>query len=182
MQDACGKLAAFDIHDTKAGWPRKDFECLRHFGRLDTGRRRGQHGQAVSLYGLIQVYMTTDHPVHVRDIAGAQQQVLRHCAGNNIEPGQTQGPGMVMQKHDGGLTALSAARSACNHASWGDRGSPRAGQADVCQARQSDSPGDRSCNGGGCLRSAQGLHDLVEGLPMVMVPRRRMGGSTAKGG
>ena len=105
MQDTGGKLAAFDVHDTKAGWPREDFERLRHLGRLDTGCRRSQHGQAVSLYGLIQVHMTADHPAHVGILPEHIHEFCTIVQGHGIEPGQTQGPGMVMQKHDGGLTA-----------------------------------------------------------------------------
>ena len=106
MQDTGGKLAAFDVHHTKARWTWEGFECLRDFGDLETGRRRGQHSQAVPLDFLIQMHMAADHPAHVGILLEHTNELCTIGQVHRIDPGQAQGPGMMMQKHQGGLTTM----------------------------------------------------------------------------
>src|SRR5262245_54455717 len=65
MQNAGGKLSAFDVHHTKARRAWEGFEGLRDLGYLEAGRRRGQHSQAIPLDFLIQMDMAADHQAHV---------------------------------------------------------------------------------------------------------------------
>ena len=106
MQDAGGKLAAFDVHHTKAGWAWEGFEGLRDLGDLETGRRRGQHSQAVPLDFLIQMHMAADHPAHVGVLPKHINELCTIGQVHRIHPGQAQGPGMMMQKHQGGVTTV----------------------------------------------------------------------------
>src|SRR5262249_3757993 len=106
MQYARGKLVAFDPDQTKAGWTWENLERLGDLGDLETGRGGGQHGQTLALDLLIQMHMATDHPPHIRVLPEYANEFRTIAQMHGVDPGQTQGPGVVMHEHQGGLTAV----------------------------------------------------------------------------
>ena len=55
-----------------------------------------KHPKAVTLDGLIQMHMATDHPVHVRILLEHAHEFLAVAQAHGIHPGQAQRPGMVV--------------------------------------------------------------------------------------
>src|SRR5713101_7136915 len=99
MQDASGKLATGEPDHTKTWWTWEGFARLRNLGHLETGRGSGQHRQTVPLDFLIQMHVATDHPAHLRILSEHTNKFRTIVQVHSIDPGQAQGPGMVMQKH-----------------------------------------------------------------------------------
>src|SRR5215831_10640196 len=52
------------------------------------------------------MHMAADHPAHVGILPEHTNELYTIGQVHRIDPGQAQGPGMMMQKHQGGLTTM----------------------------------------------------------------------------
>ena len=123
MENARGKLAAFDLDHTKARWT---WECFAHLGDrgpLETGRGGSQHGQTFPLDSLIQMHMARHGPTSRRFYAFSATGALAPVP---------QCPALVVLDHIG---ALGWGPIAGGSIWWAVRGAVTSSGAEALRAR-----------------------------------------------